>query len=42
MVKIMDDQEIENKAQAYEEQLRKEMGLEEKDSSRYLKPVERR
>ena len=42
MVKIMDDREIETKANADEEQLRKEMGLEERDSSRYLKPVERR
>ena len=42
MAKVMDKQEIEAKAQAYEEQLRKDMGLEKKQVNHFEKPFEGR
>ena len=42
MAKVMDEQELEAKAQAYEEQLRSEMGLGKKEVEHFQKPFERR
>ena len=42
MAKVMDEREIEAKAQAYEEQLRSEMGLGKKEVEHFQKPFERR
>ena len=41
MVKVMDQQEIEARTQEYEEQLRKEMGLDRKETQHFEKPFER-
>ena len=42
MAKVLDKEEIEAKTQAYEEQLREEMGLGRKQVDHFQKPVERR
>ena len=42
MAKVLDREEIEAKTQAYEEQLRQEMGLEQKQVDHFQKPIERR
>ena len=41
MAKVMDKQEIEARTQEYEEQLRKEMGLDRKEVQHFEKPFER-
>ena len=41
MVQILDEQEVEAKAKAYEEKLREEMGLKAKDVRHFEKPFER-
>ncbi len=40
MVKVLDEQDIETQAKQYEEQLRKEMGLEDKEVEHFQKPYE--
>ena len=41
MAKVMDREEIDAKTRAYEEQLRKEMGLVKKEITHFEKPIER-